>query len=130
MTNRPVLLLEDDPMIRDLVEAVLADDGHEVRVCQSFDHLLTVAAESPGAVALSDFWGDSHQALSGEERDQIERLARTVPTVLVTGRTWVGTLQPNDLGLVALVPKPFDVDELCALVGASVARHQAEEAGV
>ncbi len=127
---KPVLLLEDDPMIRDLVEAVLADEGHEVVICSSLDHLMDAAAQSPDALALSDFWGDSHQELSGEERDQIERLARAVPTVLVTARTWASTTPAADLGLVAVVPKPFDVGHLSDLVTSSLAQIQAGGAAI
>jgi two-component system nitrogen regulation response regulator NtrX len=115
-----VLLLEDEPTIRDLVEAVLTDDGHEVVAHDSFQQLLEAANGATGTLAVADFWGCSHQRLAADEREDIVRLACTVPTVLVTGRTWVGTTTPADLGLVALIPKPFDVGHLADVVAASL----------
>src|SRR3712207_163395 len=125
----PILLLEDDPMIRDLLQSVLSDEGHDVRAHASRDQLMSAASALPGALAVADFWGTSHQVLSDEERREIMDLARTVPTIIVSGRGWMRTTRAEDLGAVALMVKPFDIDDLCTLVGASVARNQAARAG-
>ncbi len=118
----PILLLEDEPVIRDLLEAVLADEGHAVRACASRDQLMVAARDVPGALALVDFWGTSYQALGDDEREEVLALARTVPTILVSGRAWVGRECADELGLLALVPKPFDVDDLVDLVAECSAR--------
>ncbi len=115
-----VLLLEDDPGLRDLLEAVLTDDGQDVRPCESPEQLLRVAAESPAALALVDFWGESHRALSDAEREQVTALGRAVPTIMITARAWALSETAASLGLVALVPKPFDMDDLVALVSAAL----------
>ncbi len=115
-----VLLLEDDPILRHLLECVFTDDGHRVQVCESPEQLLEAAATTPGALAVTDFWGDSHQILADDERAQVFQLARTVPTILVTARTWASTVRAQDVGLAALVRKPFDVDELCAVVSGAL----------
>ena len=114
--NSYVLLLEDDPVVRDLLECVFTDDGYSVQVCESPEQLLEAAATTPGALAVTDFWGDSHQTLADDERAQVVQLARAVPTVLVTARTWARTVTTEEVGLTALVRKPFDVDALAALV--------------
>jgi DNA-binding NtrC family response regulator len=111
-----VLVLEDEPLICDLVCTVLTDAGCGVMVCDSLERLKEVAAEMPWVVAVADFWGESHQILDDDERAEVVQLAQTVPTILVTGRVWASKEVAADLGLVALVPKPFDVDELCLIV--------------
>ena len=111
-----VLLLEDDPMIRDLLDAILTDDGHDVRPCDSRDQLLAAARDIPRSLAVVDFWGTSHQVLSDEERHEVVDLARTVPTILVSGRSWMLAECADELGVLAFVPKPFHVDELATLV--------------
>ena len=120
--SRTVLLLEDDPTIRDLLDAVLTDEGHDVRPCDSRDHLLAAARDIPSSLAVADFWGTSHQVLSDEERQEVMDLARTVPTILVSGRSWMRAACPDELGVLALVPKPFDVDALTSLVAECSAR--------
>ncbi|MDP8910396.1 MAG: hypothetical protein M3N47_15055 [Chloroflexota bacterium] len=120
MASGNVLLLEDDPIVRDLMTDVLTDGGHGVLPCGSFQHVLDVAADTPEAVAVVDFWGDSHQALADEERADLVRLARAVPTILVTARAWATAAISADLGLAALVRKPFDVDELATVVAGAL----------
>lgn len=117
-----VLILEDDPVICGLLECVFAEDGHQVLVCTSPDQLLDLAGEMPGALAVVDFWGDGHRELTGEEREQFTRLTRAVPTILITGRAWADRETGDELGLVAIVKKPFDVFDLTGLVSDSVAR--------
>jgi DNA-binding response OmpR family regulator len=106
------LVLEDDPTIRELIEAVFEDEGFETRRCASPEEAVKLVGESASTLLVADFWGASHTDLASDEREQIVRLAETVPTILVTGRTWAGRLEAADLGLVALVRKPFDIDEL------------------
>ena len=124
-----ILVLEDDPATRTLLECVFVDDGHRVRVCESREQLLEAAATTPGALVVTDFWGSSHQCLADEERAQIVQLARTLPTILVTGRTWAATVTAGDVGLAALVHKPFDVDELAAVVAETLRARQRATSG-
>ncbi len=114
-----ILLLENDPSLRDLFRDVLAEHGHGVQVCSSPIHVRTLADEESGSVAVVDAWGASQQALSEEECREIRELARTVPTIMVTGRTWAETVRAEDLGLVAIVRKPLDVFALGDLVAQS-----------
>ncbi len=116
MASGNVLLLEDDPIVRDLLTDVLTDGGHEVLPCSSFQHLLDVAADAPEAIAVVDFWGESHQVLADEERADVVRLTRAVSTILVTARTWAEDGMAQALGLRALIRKPFDVDDLVTVV--------------
>ena len=115
-----VLLLEDDPALRELFRDVLAEGGHGVRVCSSPTDVRTVAAGEPGALAVVDAWGPSQQALSAEEGREIRALARAVPTIMVTGRAWAEAARAEDLGLVAIVRKPLDVSALGELVTRSI----------
>ncbi|MDP8923780.1 MAG: hypothetical protein M3O34_12975 [Chloroflexota bacterium] len=116
MTSGNILLLDDEPSIRDLVADVLAEGGHRVRVCESPEQVLDAADLDPATLAVVDFWGQSHQELAAEERAEVLRLAQAVPTVLVTARTWARDEMVDALGLRALIRKPFDVDELATVV--------------
>jgi DNA-binding NtrC family response regulator len=111
-----VLLLEHEPVIRDLLGKVLADAGCRVVACDSLEHLVRAADEWPGAVAVADFWGESDRTLNDEERAEVVQLAEALPTILLAGRAWVSEEGAEGLRLVALVPKPFDLNELCLLV--------------
>ena len=115
-----ILLLEDDPDIRGLLECVLTADGHRVDICTTPEQVIERAGGAPGALAVVDFWGRSYRSLAADERDEIARLARAVPTILVTGRDWANREAPDGLGLVAIFAKPFDVYDLAARVSLAV----------
>lgn len=111
-----VLILEDDPDVRELLEHVFTVEGHRVEVCATPDQILDRAGETPGAVAVVDFWGGGHRTLAPDEREELVRFARAVPTILITGRVWADRETGDGLGLLAIVKKPFDVFELAARV--------------
>jgi DNA-binding response OmpR family regulator len=113
-----VLLLEQESVIRDLISKVLTDAGCRVVVCDSLGHLMRVADDWPDslAVAVADFWGGSDATLNDGERAQVVQLAEALPTILLVRGAWAGETVAGDLGLVALIRKPFDLKELCQTV--------------
>lgn len=118
-----VLVLEDDPLIRELLGIVLGEDGHDVRFCESPEQVVRFGAESSRCLAVADFWGRSHAELVDDERAEVFRLAQTVPLILVTGREWARNYpSPDDLGVLAIVPKPFSVVDLTGMVATWMAR--------
>lgn len=116
---RRLLLLEDDQALRDLLIETLAEEGFRVTLVETFGALVAAAdvaeVERP-SVVVADFWGTSHRALSPTDRAEIRRLAALVPVVLLTGRTWAERADVADLGVAALVRKPFDVEHLLQTV--------------
>jgi DNA-binding response OmpR family regulator len=117
-----LLLLEDDLTIRELLETTLVDDGQDVTICDSPEHVAQCASKLPRSLAVVDFWGQSHQTLSDQERDEIVVLSDAVPTILVSARTWAVRYPADELGLLAIVPKPFDLEEVSSVIGEHVAR--------
>jgi len=111
-----VLLLEKEPLIRDLVRKVLGDAGCRVVACDSYGQVIRAADETPGAAVVADYWGVSDRAPGAEERAQVAYLAMTAPTILLTGRPWASEAMAEELGLVAVVRKPFRLHDLCLCV--------------
>jgi len=115
-----VLLFEDDPLTNDVLADTLHEAGYDVSVCGSPNQVMAAAARMPRSLALMDFWGTSHRYLADHERRQVVRLARAVPTILVTGRPWANDRVAAELGCRAFVPKPFRPDQVSAVVAATV----------
>jgi len=120
-----VLLLEDDTSIRRLLTFVLTEDGLAWPNIVAVDEIRDLAVATPNALAVVDFWGDSYATLASDEREVLADFAQTVPTVLVTGRDWASEEVAHELGLAALVRKPFDLDEVSGVVRSCVAQVQA-----
>lgn len=119
-----ILLFEDDATCLELLETVLHADGYDVTICASPEDVITHARLDPEALAVADFWGESQHTLALDERRQVQHLAKHVPTILITARSWAETCSPAELGLVALLRKPFGLDALYETVAACVATLQ------
>jgi DNA-binding response OmpR family regulator len=107
-----VLLLEPDPDLRALLEQFLADDGFEVVACTSFVDVLVRAECVPGELALVDTWRRGGPAFGSGEHELLSRIGALVPLVLIADEVWARSEGPEDRGAVAVLPKPFSLEDL------------------
>ncbi len=128
-----VLLVDNDPGIRDLVHAVLTDEGYEVHALAETDHEAIAAAVGriePDCILLDGAHGPGFGDSWGSAAYLATR-ARAVPTVMFTAHTRAvheareGTTErARAARFAAVVPKPFLVDELVAAVESASGRSQ------
>ena len=125
---RQVLVLEDDPPMEHLLCRIVREEGHEVRVAQS--------------------WKDFEQALLGELPDLMlidialpwvngldlnESLGESaafqgIPRVIVTGHAEAAyRLRAYAQGCRAFVAKPFEVDQLQVAIREALAQAETPE---
>jgi DNA-binding response OmpR family regulator len=112
MTGGRVLLLEDDTALRGLLMEALVGEGFDVSECDNYEQIRASASRGDGDIVVADFWGGSQRALPDDERSQIRELCSLAPVVLLTGRSWAAETNAQDLGVRALIRKPFDLDNL------------------
>ena len=125
MARRRALLLEDDVALRDLLTEAFAGENIEVRICDSFAEVREAAKQREGDIVIADFWGGSQRTLPQSDREDIRELASYLPVVLLTGRTWAAETSAEELGALALIRKPFDLDDLLRTVEGAVGNGQA-----
>jgi DNA-binding response OmpR family regulator len=125
MTGRRALLLEDDVALRDLLVEAFAGEGYEVQACDSFDEVRKAASRAEADIVIADFWGGSQRTLPESDRDEIRELCSYLPVVLLTGCSWAADTTAEELGAIALIRKPFDLDVLLRTVDAAVPNRQA-----
>jgi DNA-binding NtrC family response regulator len=116
MSRGRVLLLEDDLALCGLLEEALASEDLEVVTCDSFESLSGAAEARSGEVVVADFWGGAHRALDDLARGQLRDLGQLLPVVLLTGRSWAVGTTADELGVRAIVHKPFDLNDLIETV--------------
>jgi two-component system nitrogen regulation response regulator NtrX len=112
-----ILIVDDEPDIRLLVEAILKDEGYEARSAGTSDEALTAyRARRPGLVIL-DVW------LQGSKLDGIgilEVLHQEVPPVPVVMMSGHGTIETAvaaiQRGAYDFIEKPFNSDRLLLVV--------------
>ena len=108
--GRTVLVVEDDPDVRDVVSMLLDAEGFRVVTARNGAEALSVACDEPPDAILLDWMmpvmngGDFLRAWH-EHPDCPPR-----PVVLMSASE--GCTRPEVFGVDACVPKPFDLDTL------------------
>ncbi len=127
-----ILIVDDEPDIRLLIEGLLRDEGYETRIASDSDGAIAAFRARRPSLVILDVWLQGSRldglgilkAMQGEEPE--------VPTVMISGHgtieTAVAALQH---GAYDFIEKPFQTDRLLlvvrrALEAARLARENAE----
>lgn len=129
MTPRPrsILVVEDDPDLLSLVEMILSESGRPVRTAsEGRAALARVAEEMPGLILLDM----RMPGMNGWEfaREFHARHGAGCPIVVVTAAE-NARRRAEEIGADAWLAKPFDLDEVLALVTRFLGPPVPEEAG-
>ncbi len=108
-----VLLVEDDDDIRDLMEAVLHDEGYSVCSAENGYRGLEVARARHPALILLDLMMPVMNGWEFRTHQREDAELADIPVVVVSA---AGQDSVVSLGAAAFLPKPFDVDSLVRAV--------------
>lgn len=112
-----VMAVDDDPVIRGLLEVNLEMEGHEVTTAvDGRDALDKVHADPPDLILLDVMMPnmDGWQVAARLKRDPA---TRGIPLVFLTARAMEADVRKGtDIGVESYVTKPFDPIELMRLV--------------
>ncbi len=125
MMNTKILLVDDDPNIRQLVNLYLVKEGFEVEMAERGDEALKKVLASPPNLMLLDVM------LPGMDGWQVLRETRrtsNVPIIMLTAKDETfDKVLGLELGADDYIAKPFDMKELVARIKAVIRRYQAPE---
>ena len=126
MAKTRILLVDDDPNIRQLVNLYLEKEGFEVSMADRGDEALKLFRSAPPNLMLLDVM------LPGMDGWQVLREARkasNIPIIMLTAKDEVfDKVLGLELGADDYIAKPFDMKELVARIKAVIRRYQAPEA--
>jgi CheY-like chemotaxis protein len=108
-----VLIVEDEPLIRDLIASVLSEEGYEVVVAESGRAALDLLATREAHLVLMDVMmpdGNGPETFRALQEDA--RLS-AVPVIMMSAGVSRQALDPRVAGFL---PKPFDLNRLLDLV--------------
>ncbi|HEY3858568.1 MAG TPA: nitrogen regulation protein NR(I) [Gammaproteobacteria bacterium] len=115
MNTAEIWVVDDDPALRWVMDKALTDAGHDVRLFASAEEARQALTTSAPAVLVSDV------RLPGESGFELLQAARRehpkLPVIVVTAHADLeSAVTAYQGGAFEYLPKPFDVDELAALV--------------
>ena len=125
MADTTILVVDDEPQIRRVLQATLSSSGYDViEAKDGQDAVETVLRERP-ALILMDV---NMPGMSGLEACSKIRLSFTGPIIMVTVRnSEQDKIQALDSGADDYVVKPFTMGELLARIRAALRRSNSEE---
>jgi CheY-like chemotaxis protein len=110
-----VLIVDDEPLIRETMEFVLLDLGWSCLQAGNGREAAKLLAENPVDMVISDVrmpGGDGLELLAKIRENE----ESPVPVVLMSGLTSIAIWDTYDRGADAFLAKPFDVDRLLELI--------------
>src|SRR5215207_4566307 len=106
-----ILVVDDEPSVRDVLTALLEDEGYLVRTAGNGREALATLRTWQPALILLDLMMPGMDGLAFRAAQRVEGLRLEVPTVVLSAAR-DATTQAAQIGAVAVIPKPFDVEAL------------------
>lgn len=112
---KSVLIIDDDPDIRELLGEFLTGQGFAVHLARDGRHALQLLAkiEAPDVILL-DYLMPGMSGSAFLDRKRRNSRIRCIPVVVLSG--WTREWTPARLDAVEVLSKPVDLDRLATLV--------------
>jgi two-component system nitrogen regulation response regulator NtrX len=111
--SKDILIVDDEPAIREVVAAILEDEGYRPREAANSEEALREVGKRPPSLALLDIWLEGSPLDGVEILDRIKAAHPEVPCIMFSGHgtieTAVGAIKK---GAYDFIEKPFKSDRL------------------
>src|SRR4051794_476652 len=121
MPSGQILLADDDAAIRTVLNQALSRAGYEVRSTGHAATLWRWVAQGDGDLIITDVVMPDENAFDLLPR--IKRVRPELPVIVMSAQnTFMTAIRASERGAYEYLPKPFDLKELVAIVGRTMAR--------
>ncbi|MXP63854.1 sigma-54-dependent Fis family transcriptional regulator [Roseomonas sp. M0104] len=108
-----ILIVDDEPDIRALIEGILSDEGYETRVAQNSDTALAAFRARRPSLVILDIWLQNSRLDGLGILEAMQREEPKVPVVMISGHGTIETaVQAIQQGAYDFIEKPFKSDRL------------------
>ena len=122
-----ILLVDDEPGLREAVQAYLEDSGFTVQVAGNATEGWELLQQQTPAVLISDIMMPQVDGYAFLKQVRGDARFQGLPVVFLTARGMTGDrIQGYTAGCDAYLPKPFDPEELVAIVSSLIGRRAAQ----
>jgi DNA-binding response OmpR family regulator len=124
-----VLLIEDDPIIQDLLRELLEDEGYRVLVADATLDPVDVSQLRPNLVLLDLWFGGVAWGLDWLRELRVTPGARCIPVIVCTADARLARREAEQLQTLAadVILKPFDLDDVVTRVAAALSSRTARK---
>jgi diguanylate cyclase (GGDEF)-like protein len=118
-----VLVADDDPHVRQLLELVLSDDGYEVISASNGHELVRMAQEHTPGLILVDLMMPQMDGFEAIRQMRNDSRTAHIPMLILTARSLTGDVVTGfETGADDYIAKPFNISELLARVKSHLRR--------
>src|SRR6202790_740273 len=127
MTTRPQLLVVDDePGIRESLSSILKDEGYDVESVASAEEALERASSGEIEVILLDVWLPGMDGL--EALSRLQAFPRPPAVIMISGHGTIETaVRATKLGAFDFIEKPLSLEKIIVLVRNALQQRRLEE---
>jgi CheY-like chemotaxis protein len=126
--NTRILVVDDSPTVRRLVELILTPQGYIVHTANDGDQGLALAKQICPAVILVDFVMPKMNGYIFCKTLRADPDFKNIPLILITSKGEdVGPKFEKDFGILEYFTKPFEPDELIQKLEEVLSAHKARE---
>ncbi len=112
-----ILIVDDEPDIRALIEGILADEGYETRQAHNSDTALAAFKQRRPSLVVLDIWLANSKLDGLGILEAMHREEPQVPVVMISGHGTIETaVQAIQQGAYDFIEKPFKSDRLLLIV--------------
>lgn len=112
-----ILIVDDEPDIRELISGVLEDDGYETRMAADSDSALAAVKQRKPSLVLLDVWLRGSRLDGLELLTEIKKIDPKLPVIVISGHGNIDTaVAAISQGAVDFIEKPFEAEHLMHLV--------------
>ncbi|HRY24641.1 MAG: sigma-54-dependent Fis family transcriptional regulator [Geminicoccaceae bacterium] len=115
--SKEVLIVDDEAAIREVVAAVLEDEGYVPRQAATSDEALREVARKPPALLLLDIWLEGSRMDGVQILDHVRSSNPSLPVIMFSGHGTIETaVAAIKKGALDFIEKPFKSDRLLVAV--------------
>ena len=124
--SNPILIVDDEPGIRDSLRAVLEDEGFEAETASTGEECLAFAGQNDYACILLDIWlGKGIDGL--ETLKQLRDSGNDAAVIMISGHGNIETaVRSTKLGAFDFIEKPLSLEKTVVTVKNAVRQRQLE----
>ncbi|TCZ66778.1 nitrogen assimilation response regulator NtrX [Roseicella aquatilis] len=112
-----ILIVDDEPDIRALIEGILTDEGYETRQAHNSDTALAAFKQRRPSMVVLDIWLQNSRLDGLGILNALHREEPQVPVVMISGHGTIETaVRAIQQGAYDFIEKPFNSDRLLLVV--------------